>query len=206
MVYASRREFSRSKRKNKGPLHHSFYSNVSHFDFISPPTRIVTSGDIATHFIEDIGLELQANTCPNRPQAIEKGENFNTRYYCCCRICFFPLFVSERGDSRTCLLQETYRNSPRSDLPMLNMKWNITQKLHPTLKSSLSNTCKIRMLSASQLNAHAVSKGCTLKFCPQQPLGLTSEKGFSFFFSLNTFGRTYSTYVRTYARMSKFMS
>ena len=80
---------------------------------------------------------------------------------------------------------------------MWNMKWNITQKLHPTLKSSISNTCNIHTHSAYKFNAHAVSKGCTLTILnttKRPSLGLTSEKWLSSFFPSECIW----SYVRTY--------
>ena len=92
---------------------------------------------------------------------------------------------------------------------MLNIRWNITQKLHPTLKPSnhkqlRKNTHVFRAKNiflrggrwSEWGTAHAVPKRCTLTFCAHvlhvhpetwPPRGLS--------FPLNIFGRTYSTYV-----------
>ena len=77
--------------------------------------------------------------------------------------------------------------------------WNITQKLHPGLKPSNHKQLRKRhMCSAPKRNVHAVSKRYTLKFCAQL-LHVHPEtwlpRGLSFFFPLNIFGYTYSTYV-----------
>ena len=77
--------------------------------------------------------------------------------------------------------------------------WNITQKLHPGLKPSNHKQLRKRhMCSAPKRDVHAVSKRYTLKFCAQL-LHVHPEtwlpRGLSFFFPLNIFGYTYSTYV-----------
>ena len=65
---------------------------------------------------------------------------------------FFPMFV---WTGRLQVLQgmsirkSFHANIRKSDLPMVNLEWNITQKLHPTLKpSTYKQLPKIRMFSA----------------------------------------------------------
>ena len=52
-----------------------------------------------------------------------------------------------------------HANIRRSDLPLLNIKWNMAQKLDPTLKpSNYKQLRKIHMISAQKPNVHAVFK------------------------------------------------
>ena len=50
------------------------YSNVTYFVSYWPPWT-VEEGDVATFFVQDLGLALAAKTCPHRPQAFKTVNN-----------------------------------------------------------------------------------------------------------------------------------
>ena len=82
-------------------------------------------------FFQDPGLALVAKTCPQQPQVIKKTKNGRAFPY----DLFFFQFFFERGDCRYSKAW-SHANIRRSDLPMFNIKWNITRKLDATLKPS----------------------------------------------------------------------
>ena len=104
-------------------------------------------GDMATFFLQDLGLVLVTKTCPRRPQAIKRAKTVR-RFR---RKTFFPIFVWTR---RLQVLQgmsarkSFHANIRKSDLTMVNLEWNVTQKLDPTLEpSTYKQLPKIRMFS-----------------------------------------------------------
>ena len=66
---------------------------------------------------------------------------------------FFFFFNKATASTPRHVCKKIHANIRRSDLPMLNMKWNIKQKLDPTLKpSNYKQLRKIHMFSAQKSN------------------------------------------------------
>ena len=146
LVDTSRREFSPSQI----PLAPSI--RLLHILVQHSPPRTVKEDGMATLFVTGptigaIGENLSPPTTGHRKRPKRAGVFVG-------RTLFFHFF-SERGDcrnSKACQsVKRFHAKIQRSDLPIVNIRWNITQKLDPPLKpSNYMQIPKIRMFYAQK--------------------------------------------------------